>query len=310
MVCTFFSCSKSETGSNSNDPVNNSQRLRITIDGVAKEFLVQASKINNAINVVGQISESSSTANAETISFTAFEDPLLTKVYSLTYTADGITYYADDSLQSTLTQHSNGVLKGSFSGTVSSTDATPQTKTISQCVFNFIYDQGSSGTQDINDALHMSFNTPDWNRFIPCDLLNLVPWPVNEYNYVSATSSSTNQEFFFTIPADSSAMVANSNLRKYFIRDYATLNFEGPFEFAQRVPVNAGSSSMLYSLEELSTNSYNEVASITYEGSESNYAVFKVKCRYKMISFVNGNPANSTKTISGTYHLRVRTSKN
>lgn len=313
-LLVLSACSKDENNSTNNSNANNNtstnQKLQLVVDGVTKTFQIQASKINGAIRVVGTATAASRVQTAETLSFTVYEDPLMTKVYSLSYTADGNTYFADDSLMSELSQHNNGKIKGTFSGLLTTTGGSPSYKNISQCSFDFTYDPGTSGSSDISDALHMSFSTPDWNRFINCDLLDLYPYAIdNTTNYVSASSQSTNETFVFSIPADSSAMVLSSNFRKYYIRDYASPNFQGAFEFSQKLPLSSGSISRLISQEELSPNSYNEVAAITYVGSETNYAVFKVKCRYKMVTAVVGDPSN-TKTVTGTFHLKVRTSKN
>ncbi len=301
---TLTSCSKDDSSSSN----NNQQTIQLKIDGVAKTFTVEAAIINNEINVVGTLSNSSNKAASETFSFSAYENSVATEIYNFTYTANGITYQQDASFTSNLTLHSNGKLKGNFSGaTIEST--TGETKLFSDGVIDITYDTGTPIASDISDALHMSFNTPDWNRFINCELLDFTPWPLDSYtNYVGSTSQSTNQSFYFSMPADSSAMNLTSNLKKYAIRDYAGY-LQGPFEFSQKLPLQSGSSARLISQEGLSAASYNEVADIKYVGSEPNYALFKIKCRYKMMTYELNNPSN-TKEVTGTFNLKVRTSKN
>lgn len=304
---SFFSCSKDDSNNNSN---NTNQNFTLKVDGVSKTFQIQATKINGVINVVGTSTSSSKTSITETFSFIAYEDPLLNRVFSFSYTLNGVNYYSDNNFVSNLSEHSGGKLKGSLSGVLTNPNNAGQTKTITDCSFDFSYTQENSGSDDISNELHMSFSTPDWNRFINCDLLNLSPWPIDEsLNYVTATSASTNQSFYFSIPADSSAMVLSSNLKKYYIRDHGMPNFQSPFEFSQKLPLNPSSNIRLISSEGINANSYNEVAAISYVGSETNFAVFKVKCRYKMIAYQSNDPSN-TKVVTGTYHLKVRTSKN
>ena len=51
----------------------------------------------------------------------------------------------------------------------------------------------------ISNNLHLSFTTPDWDKFINCDLLDLFPVSINATtNYVSATSASTKETFCFS----------------------------------------------------------------------------------------------------------------
>jgi len=135
----------------------------------------------------------------------------------------------------------------------------------------------------ISNNLHLSFTTPDWDKFINCDLLDLFPVSINATtNYVSATSASTKETFCFSVPKDSSVMVLPSNLKKYAVKEYFANTL--PFEFSQKLPITDGNSSYLVSLEGLSDGSYNEVVEINYIGHETNYSIFKVKCRYKMIA--------------------------
>lgn len=168
-------------------------------------------------------------------------------------------------------------------------------------------DDVSGGGDGVSNTLHLSFDTPDWDRFINCEQLDLYPVGINELtNYVSATSASTKETFFFSMPADSSAMAAPGNLKKYAISNFGG-NTE-PFQFSQKLPITDGSTTYLASKAGMSETSYNEVVAINYVGSEDNYAVFKVKCRYKMDAYEVGNETN-VKPIEGTFHFKVRTSK-
>lgn len=161
---------------------------------------------------------------------------------------------------------------------------------------------------EISNTLHLSFKTPDWDRFINCDKLDLYSYPINETtNFVSATSASTSETFYFSIPKDSSAMAASDNLKKYAIADYG--KNQNPFEFSQKLPITQGSDKYLISSAGQSEQSYNEVAEIKYVGKDENSALFHVKCRYKMMARELNNET-ITKSIEGTFHFKVRTSRN
>jgi hypothetical protein len=165
----------------------------------------------------------------------------------------------------------------------------------------------TTNTSGISNDLHLSFVTPDWNRTINCDQLNLFPAYLNDStNYVSASSASTLETFCFSLPSDSSQMVKLTNLKKYSIRNFYENN--SPFEFSQKLPLNSGSSLRLVSLDSLSAFSYNEVTEINYVGFEATYCLFKVKCKYVMLTKEVGNETN-IKPISGTFHFKVRTSR-
>ncbi|MFD2602016.1 hypothetical protein [Flavobacterium suzhouense] len=164
------------------------------------------------------------------------------------------------------------------------------------------------GNGEVSNTLHMSFKTPDWEQFINCEQLDLYGFAVSESaNAVSATSASTKETFYFSIPVDSSAMVAPGNLKKYAITGYG--DNVNPFEFSQKLPITQGSATYLISSPGFGTDDYNEVVDIQYIGSEPNNAVFKVKCRYAMHAYELGNSQN-IKPITGTFHFKVRTSKN
>lgn len=167
-------------------------------------------------------------------------------------------------------------------------------------------DNTNNNNGGVSNTLHLSFKTPDWEEFINCEQLDLYGYPVNETtNYVSATSASTKESFYFAIPVTKSAMDDPANLKKYAIREYG--NVTAPFEFSQKLPVNKGSDSYLISEEGLDDQSYNEVVAITFEGNDGNVAIYKVKCRYQMRAHELNNESN-VKTISGTFHFKVRTS--
>ena len=170
-----------------------------------------------------------------------------------------------------------------------------------------------SDSEDVDDngsvsnTLHMSFKTPDWEQFINCEQLDLFPSYINEStNYVSATSASTKETFFFSIPTDSSAMVAPGNLKRYAISEFG--QNQNSFEFSQKLPITPGSTTYIASVGGLSETSYNEVVSINYAGTDGNSALFRVKCRYKMDAYEAGNETN-IKSVSGTFHFKVRTSR-
>lgn len=157
----------------------------------------------------------------------------------------------------------------------------------------------------VPSSLHMAFKTPDWERQIDCTLLDLTPFYITEGVFgVSATSQSTSESFYFSYPADSSDFVQSANLKKYDIAEYGYN--DDVFEFSQKLPVTSGSSDRLISLEGSADDQYNEVVAITYDHSEADYAVFKIKCRYSMQTYLLSD-ANTQKLVTGTYHLKVRT---
>lgn len=164
----------------------------------------------------------------------------------------------------------------------------------------------SVDNSEISNTLHMAFKTPDWERFINCEHLDLMPIESNNVFGVSATSASTNETFYFTYPKDSSAMRDPGNLKRYPIADY--LENSQNFEFSQKLPLSDGNSDRLISKAGLSEDSYNEVMAIEYVGTETNYALFKVKCRYKMKTYVLNDPSK-IKDVSGTFHFKIRTKK-
>lgn len=164
---------------------------------------------------------------------------------------------------------------------------------------------GNGGAVD--NTLHMAFKTPDWERKIDCTHLDLDPMGLNDStSYVSATSASTNETFYFSFPRDSSAMVRTSNIKKYKI--VVTGDNKRPFEFSQKLPVTAGVQSKLISTEGLTSSSYNEVVEIRYVGSQGNYAQFQVKCRYSMNMYEALNESNK-KLVTGTFHFKVKTKR-
>lgn len=168
-------------------------------------------------------------------------------------------------------------------------------------------DDGSSST-GVPSTLHMAFKTPDWSRQIDCTLLDLSPYAITVGVFgVNATSQSTSETFYFSYPSDSSAFVQSTNLKKYSIAEYG-MN-EDVFQFSQKLPVTSGSSDRLISLAGSAEDQYNEVVEIKFDHSEENYAVFKIKCRYSMQTYVLSDQTTQ-KLVTGTYHLKVRTTHN
>lgn len=159
----------------------------------------------------------------------------------------------------------------------------------------------------VDNTLHMAFKTPDWERKIDCTHLDLDPIGLNDStSYVSATSASTSETFYFSFPKDSSAMVKPSNIKKYQI--VVTGDNKRPFEFSQKLPVTAGVQNKLISTEGLTSSSYNEVVEIKYAGVKGNYAQFQVKCRYSMNMYEALNE-NNKKLVTGTFHFKVKTTR-
>lgn len=159
----------------------------------------------------------------------------------------------------------------------------------------------------VDNTLHLAFKTPDWERKIDCTHLDLNPLNLNDStSYVSATSASTNETFYFSFPRDSTAMVRPSNIKKYLIA--VTGGNKRPFEFSQKLPVTAGAESKLISSEGLTASSYNEVVEIKYIGVQGNFAQFQVKCRYSMNMYEASNESNK-KVVTGTFNFKVKTTR-
>ena len=159
--------------------------------------------------------------------------------------------------------------------------------------------------------LHFAFKTPDWERKIDCTLLDLYPSFVNDTtSSVSATSASTKESFWFTYPKDSSEIVRPRTYKKYKIMEYGYN--EEPFQFSQVLPLDASSlgnsSKTLVSKAGFSVSEYNQVTEIKYIKSESQYAVFKIKCAYEMKTYLPSTP-DVIKPVTGTYAFIIRTSK-
>jgi len=302
-ACSSNAGSDSASNDNNNSAAVPEQLWSVSIDNTAKTFKAYASKLNNGLQVTA-IRTDGSGALVESISFEATEGTQTASLSNFVYNVNGVTYQQDPAFSSSLTQHAAGKLKGQFSGNVVYNN---QTVTFATTPFDLTYDANLSDESSVASSLHMSFSSPDWNRFIPCDQLNLNPTQLDASTYyVYASSASTNQTFMFSYPADSSAMVAASNLRKYPIAAY--FDNQSAFQFSQKFPLNASSSSRLASMAGFSALSFNEVVDVKYKGSEASYAVFEVKCKYRMLMQDVLNTA-VVKPVSGTYHLKVRTNK-
>jgi hypothetical protein len=65
----------------------------------------------------------------------------------------------------------------------------------------------------------------------------------------------------------------------------------------------------LVSSEGFSATEYNQVWEVKYLKSETNYAVFRVKCKYEMKMYLPTTP-EVIKPVSGTFTFKIRTSKN
>ncbi|MWB96169.1 hypothetical protein GON26_17540 [Flavobacterium sp. GA093] len=169
----------------------------------------------------------------------------------------------------------------------------------------------SENPDTVSDALHLAFKTPDWEEYINCEQLDLFPQSINEStSYVSASSASTRETFFFSYPSDSSKIVKAEILSKHKIMEFGS-NDE-PFQFSQKLPLDRNSiddtTKRLVSSEGLSTNEYNQLVEVKYLKSEKDYAVFRVKCKYEMTTYLVNSP-ETTKKVTGTFAFKIRTSK-
>jgi hypothetical protein len=162
-------------------------------------------------------------------------------------------------------------------------------------------------TPGVSETLHFNFKTPDWERNIDCERLDLPSMDLNATTYItSATSASTLSTFYFSYPKDSSQIVNPANLKQYSIKRVG--ENDGPFQLALKLPVTQGSNQRLISKDGLSADSYNEIVSVTYDGHDATEAFFKVKAKYQMQT-AEVNDASIQKVVSGTFHFRIRTTR-
>lgn len=170
----------------------------------------------------------------------------------------------------------------------------------------------SSDSSSINssDRLHFSFKTPDWERWVNCELDFPVIALNDSTNVISFSSASTKASLFFSYPKDSSKIVNNRELKRFKIKSFS--ENDEPFQFSQKLPLNENSlddsTTKLVSNEGFSETEYNEVVEVKYIRSELNNAVFRVKCIYKLNARIISTPEIS-KPVTGTFTFLVRTSK-
>ncbi|KAA9332067.1 hypothetical protein F0P96_11290 [Hymenobacter busanensis] len=179
---------------------------------------------------------------------------------------------------------------------------------LTSCLTDGKEDDPTPTDNGVTESLHFAFKTPDWQRQIDCTHLDL-----NAYGgfgtttyYTSATSASTNSTFYLSYPKDSSAIVAATNLKKYPIADYGQ-STELPFRFSLKLPTTEGSTGRLVSKAGESADVFNEIVAVKYAGRDGSEAKFDVKGRYQMqVSELN---TTNVKTVTGTYHFRIRTTR-
>lgn len=183
------------------------------------------------------------------------------------------------------------------------------------CVMTLLFScTKKSETDNSGDqSLFMSFNTPDWQRTIPCHLLEFPPDLINDStSQAYSTSQSTRQIFYLTYPLDSSEMTRPGNLKRYPIMDYGSNN--APFQFSQKLPLDANSlddlTKRLASLEGFDANSYNEIQSIQYLNSDNLTATFIVTGSYSMNAQHVASSPLVVKQVTGSYRLKLKTRRN
>ncbi len=178
------------------------------------------------------------------------------------------------------------------------------------CSFNTKGPNSEYSSSNSSDQLHFSFKTPDWNGYVPCKL-DFAAIALNDStNIIAFDSASTNASLCFSYPKDSSEIVKNRELKRYKIKSHFENN--APFQFSLKLPCNKNSlddlTKRLISNAGFSATEYNEVSEVKYLTSEPNYAVFRVKCNYKLNARIIATPKLS-KPVSGTFTFLVRTSR-
>lgn len=175
------------------------------------------------------------------------------------------------------------------------------------------YTKGPSSefsSNNSSDQLHFSFKTPDWNGYVPCKL-DFAAIALNDStNVIAFDSASTNASLCFTYPKDSSEIVKNRELKRYKIKSH--FDNDAPFQFSLKLPLDKNSlddlTKRVVSNEGFSETEYNEVTEVKYIKSETNNAVFRVKCNYKLNARIIAT-LEMSKPVSGTFTFLVRTSK-
>ena len=129
-------------------------------------------------------------------------------------------------------------------------------------------------------------------------------------NVIAFDSASTNASLCFTYPKDSSEIVKNRELKRYKIKSH--FDNDAPFQFSLKLPLDKNSlddlTKWVVSNEGFSETEYNEVTEVKYIKSETNNAVFRVKCNYKLNARIIAT-LEMSKPVSGTFTFLVRTSK-
>ena len=81
-----------------------------------------------------------------------------------------------------------------------------------------------------SDRLHFSFKTPDWERWVNCDL----DFPVIALNYstnvISISSASSKASLFFLYPKDSSKIVNDRELKRFKSKCFS--ENDEPFQYS------------------------------------------------------------------------------
>ena len=79
----------------------------------------------------------------------------------------------------------------------------------------------ASLSSNSTDRLHFSFKTPDWERWVNCELDFPVIALNDSTNVISFSSASTNASLCFSYPKDSSKIVNNRELKKFKIKSFS-----------------------------------------------------------------------------------------
>ena len=172
--------------------------------------------------------------------------------------------------------------------------------------------EDSNSSTEVSDVLHFDFKTPNWEQYINCEDLDLFPQAKeNDSTFsVSSSSASTRQTFYFSYPKDSSKIVKTKLLSKHKIMEFGSN--EEPFQFSMKLPLDKNSitdlTKRLVSLEGFSATEYNQVIDVKYFKSEPKYAIFKVKCKYEMNTYLLESP-ETIKKVTGTFAFKIRTTK-
>lgn len=166
----------------------------------------------------------------------------------------------------------------------------------------------NTNPDEVDNSYHFSFKTPDYEKYVPCDHVDLFgnQWG-DSTRRISFSSASTNADFTFTYPSDSSFIVSKKLLKKFPIRnaDY----YSSIFCLSLTVPETPGSAESIYNIGGFDDNNYCQITEIKFLENDGIYSKFSIKGKYKLEAKSSTNTDNTPKLITGTFHWKVNAAR-